>query len=204
MAWKKDPEKRGASIAAQKRSPAGRAQAIETNRIRWARAGERAKLAERNRLRWADPATAAAQGAAIRAAWTPERRAKLSAARTRQWAEDDAYRAATVAGIRRCKGSPEARAKFSALLRARWQDPQWRNRWLTGIARAASDPSIPESTRRRLRQITLKLLPLKTLDVIVELAAEQPRKAWKQFSMLGDTWDGWRDRKPRHSVERRP
>ena len=118
-----------------------RPEAIEMNGSAGPARAERAKLAERNRLRWADPATAAARGLLSGRPGRPnagpnyQPPGRASGPRTMptgplRWRASDAAREA-----------PEARAKFSALLRARWQDPQWRNRWLTGIARAASDPS---------------------------------------------------------------
>ena len=140
LGWRRDPEKRIANIGAAARAPRRRARTIEVNRQRWARPGEREKLSERNRDRWADPETRVALGRAISAGWTAEKRASYSAFRTRQWAEDTAFREAVTAGVRRSHRSPEYRALFSRLLKARWQDPAWRAKWQAGMRRRMRRP----------------------------------------------------------------
>ena len=60
--WKKNPDKRIASIKAALTTPESRARSTEINNRRWAIPGARAKLSAWNRDRWADPATAAALG----------------------------------------------------------------------------------------------------------------------------------------------
>ena len=149
LAWKRDPDKRIASIRATKRTPEHRARMVEVNHQRWARPGEREKLSELNRQRWADPDIKIAWGRSISAAWDDNRRAAYSAFRAQQWAEDPAFRAAVTAGVRRSHGSPEYRALFSRLLRDRWQDPAWRERWSAGIKRHMNKPE----TRAKLSAV---------------------------------------------------
>ena len=139
-AWKNDPGRRIASIKIARRTPESRAMSTAANNLRWSRPGEREKLAEWNRKRWADGRVKRRLSRAISRSWTPERRAQASEIRRLEWAHDAAYRAATVAGIRRSKSSPEARALFSELLRARWQDSVWREKWTEGMRRRMSRP----------------------------------------------------------------
>ena len=138
--WRKDRDKRVASLQASKRTPEARARQTEINNQRWADPAQHERLAEWNRGRWADPSIKAALSQAIAGAWTPARRRAFSALRANQWANDPSYYEPTVAGIRRSKGSPEARALFSALLKARWQDPVWRQRWADGTRRRMNKP----------------------------------------------------------------
>jgi hypothetical protein len=166
LAWKTNPGKRLASIKKARTTPESRARSTEVNHRRWAKPGERAKLSEWNRQRWADPAIADALTAAIIEGWTTDRRRTFSEVRTRQWAEDEAYRAATVAGIRRDKRSPEKRALFSALLRARWQIPEWREMWLVSMDKRMADPA----QRAKFSAIALR--------------------RWEECKTVGQRWDG--------------
>lgn len=52
---------------------------LAINKDRWGRPGEREKLAGLNRERWSDNNFKKSTSANIRAAWTPELRAQLSA-----------------------------------------------------------------------------------------------------------------------------
>lgn len=131
MSWRRPgvKEQRVATLVAQRRSPEGRANTAERNRIRWSDPAQHALLSEQNRKRWADPYQNAKQAVAIqRVNAMPEKR-ELQRQRIKARWDDPVGREKLVGGIRKSKSTPEARAKFSKLLKERWEDPVWRAKY---------------------------------------------------------------------------
>lgn len=132
----------------------------------------RATLVERNNTLWADPEYRAKVSAGVKAAWTPEMRAKaaarasarkgekrsdeakanLRAAKANISAETRAKMSAAAKGKAKPPRTEATRAKFAANAKASWADPEIRARRQVAIKAAKAGEVWTEERREALRQ----------------------------------------------------